>query len=142
MSTEAGPALPGVITFSASLRDTSAMTLMLKLGEKVTIKGRTHNVSETAVECLPRVRDHLIECARARRTITYGELVSEVELTYRPQGLGWLMNLLSVDCQRRDEPSLAALVVRDDTGEVGHDFEGDAEAERDRLFAYWATPSA
>lgn len=113
------------------------MTLMLRLGEKVEMKGRRMTVTPMAFEGLPRVRDHLIEVAKAADTTTYGQLVDDLELQYLPRGLGRLLDLLSEDCFRRDEPSLAALVVSDTTGEVGSDFGGDAVTERTALYAYW-----
>ncbi|NHC45264.1 hypothetical protein [Motilibacter aurantiacus] len=107
------------------------MALTLRRGEKVVLKGRAVTVTETAYEWLPRVRDHLIEVAEARATITYGELREELGLPYLVQGMGRLLDLLSEDCRRRGEPSLASLVVNASTGEVGHDFAGDPGAERE-----------
>lgn len=114
------------------------MTLMLRLDEKVEMKGRRMTVTPKAFECLPRVRDHLIEVARAGDVITYGQVVADLHLPYLPRGLGRLLDLLSEDCHRRNEPSLAALVVSDSTGEVGSDFSGDPDAERRDLYAHWA----
>lgn len=106
------------------------MSLMLRKGEKLRIKGRVVTVTSTAFDCLPRVRDRLIEAARARETLTYGELRDELELPYPSQGMGWLLDLVIEDCSRRGEPSLASLVVNASTREVGHDFDGDAPSER------------
>ncbi|MBD8061048.1 hypothetical protein [Oceanitalea stevensii] len=112
------------------------MSLMLRKGEKVPMKGRTVTVTATAFDCLPRVRDRLIEAARTRETMTYGELRNELALPYLTQGMGWLLDLVSEDCFRRGEPSLASLVVNASTGEVGSDFDGDAPSERDLVFAH------
>lgn len=109
---------------------------MLRLGEEVEMKGRRMTVTPNAFHSLPRVRDHLIEVARAGDKITYGRLVAELELPYLPLGLGRLLDLLSSDCFRRQEPSLAALVVSDSTGEVGSDFAGNAVSGRDALYAH------
>jgi hypothetical protein len=84
------------------------MPLQLHQGERIPIKGRNVTVTKTAYECLPRVRDRLIEAARARETVTYRELIAELRLPYLPQGLGRLLDLLSEDCFRRREPSLAS----------------------------------
>ena len=43
--------------------------LMPPRGEKVSMKGRTIPVSETASDCLPRVRDRLIEAAHAGEAV-------------------------------------------------------------------------
>lgn len=110
------------------------MGLMLRQGEKVSIKGRNITVTDTAFECLPRVRDRLIEAALARETVTYGELREELKLPYLVQGMGRLLDLLSEDGFRRGEPSLASLVVNASTGEVGADFDGDPRAERELVF--------
>lgn len=114
------------------------MSLTLRLGEKIEMKGRRITVTQTAYDSLPKVRHHLIRIARATETTTYGQLVSDLDLPYLPRGLGRLLDLLSEDCFRRGEPSLAALVVSDSTGEVGSDFAGDADSERGELYAHWS----
>ncbi len=114
------------------------MSIVLRLGEKVDMKGRRMTVTQKAFDSLPRVRDHLIDVARAGQTVTYGQLVADLGLPYLPRGLGRLLDLLSEDCLRRNEPSLAALVVSDSTGEVGSDFAGDAQSERGDLYAHWS----
>ena len=111
---------------------------MLSQGERIPMKGRLVTVTATAFRHLPAVRDALIEVARKRETITYGDLKADVGLPYRPQGMGRLLDLLTVDCSRRGEPSLAAVVVGGKTGEVGKDFAGDAAAERGLLYDHWA----
>lgn len=118
------------------------MALTLRRGEKIPIKGRTVTVTDLAYESMPAVRAYLIGVARNGGTTTYGELKDDLELSYVPQGLGRLMDLLSVDCTRRDEPSLAALVVTGHTGEVGYDFAGDAAAERELLYNFWAATAS
>ncbi|WP_156374214.1 hypothetical protein [Cellulomonas sp. Leaf334] len=110
------------------------MGLKLRKGEKISMKGRNITVTDTAFECLPRVRDRLVEAALARELVTYGELRQELELPYLVQGMGRLLDLLSEDCFRRNEPSLASIVVNASTGEVGDDFDGDPAAERERVF--------
>lgn len=101
------------------------MNLMLTKGEKIPYKGRLVTVTDTAFECLPLVRAHLIQAAMAGQTMSYGRLRDELDLPHRPQGMGRLLDLVSIDCERRNEPSLASLVVSASTGEVGHDYSGD-----------------
>jgi hypothetical protein len=113
------------------------VSLTLSLGEQVEVKGRRMTVTPKAYDCLPKVRDRLIEIARAGGTTTYGRLVADLGLPYLPRGLGRLLDLLSEDCSRRHEPSLAALVVSDSTGEVGADFDGDAASMRGEVYAHW-----
>ncbi|GAA2725787.1 hypothetical protein CAE01nite_20810 [Cellulomonas aerilata] len=55
-------------------------------------------------------------------------------MPYLVHGMGRLLDLLSEDCFRRNEPSLASIVVNASTGEVGADFDGDASAERELVF--------
>jgi hypothetical protein len=110
--------------------------LMLRRGERLVVKGRTVTVTPTALECLPRVRDRLVEAAQAGETVTYGELREELELPYLVQGMGRLLDLLTEDCSRRGEPSLASLVVNASTGEVGDDVGGASARERARVLRY------
>ena len=118
-------------------RRTELMDILLQPGEKVPVKGRTVTVTDLAAEALPWVRAYLIGVARAGGTVTYGEVREDLELSYMARGMGRLLDLLSADCIRRDEPSLAALVVSGSTHEVGEDFEGDAVAEREALYEHW-----
>lgn len=89
-------------------------------------------------DTLRLLREHLKQAARARRTVTYGEATAITNRAYAPNGWGPALDVLSEDCFRRDEPSLAALVVRSDVGEVGSAFIGDASDERQACFDYWA----
>lgn len=75
--------------------------------------------------------------AKGGSTVTYGDMKSTLNLRYQPQGMGRLLDLLSIDCELRGEPSLAALVVGDQTGEVGSDFSGDPATERADLYRFW-----
>ena len=70
-------------------------------------------------------------------TTTYGELVSDLSLPYMARGLGPLLDLLGVDCERRDEPNLASLVVTGRSGEVGAEYGTGAAEERARVYAFW-----
>ncbi len=119
--------------------DNDSVSLMLNLGEKIAIKGRTVTVTDTAYEHLPRVRDYLIEVARSKGTTSYGDLVTDLQLPYHQSGLGRLLDLLWEDCNRRREPSLAAIVVSAATGEVGKDFAGDPVSTRNLLYRYWSS---
>ncbi|MGW5152708.1 hypothetical protein [Rhodococcus koreensis] len=113
------------------------MKLLLRLGEKVDLKGRGLTVTELDVATLGKVRSYLTDIAAAGTTVTYGELINDLNLPYVPNGLGRILDLLSEDCIRRHEPSLAALVVAQSIGEVGNAFEGDPEMERELLYDFW-----
>ncbi|GAA5144048.1 hypothetical protein GCM10023340_10930 [Nocardioides marinquilinus] len=103
---------------------------MLRQSEKFEVKGRTLTVSSTDVEVMPRVRTFLIGVARSGGTATYGELKVGARLTHATNGLGRLLDLVGVDCRRRGEPDLAALVVTKQTGEVGDEYGAGAARER------------
>lgn len=112
---------------------------LLHPGERVEVAGRLLTVTDRAHECLPRVREYLVEVARSGGTTTYGELVADLDLPYHPRALGRLLALLTEDCRRRDEPTLAALVVNRTTGEIGGDCVADPAGTREALRRRWAT---
>ena len=116
------------------------MALALTLGEQIAIKGRLVRVTQDAYDYLPAIRDELVQVAADRDTVTYGELKARLQLPWATTGMGRMLDLLSVDCERRGEPSLAAIVVGKQTGEVGHDFDGDPVAERARVYGqhHWS----
>lgn len=83
------------------------------------------------------IRAYLIDAARHRATVTYGELVRELDLPVPARRLGPLLALVSQDCERRGEPTLASLVVTKATGEVGVGYGPGAPEDRQAAFAYW-----
>lgn len=113
------------------------MSLHLSLGEKIAPKGRILTVSELDVATLADMRPLLIEVARSRGTISYSALIKALDLPHATNGLGRILDLLSEDCSRRDEPSLAALVVSQSTGEVGEAFWGNPASERKLVYQIW-----
>lgn len=112
-------------------------SVRLRAGETVTTEKRRIHVSERDVDSVAAMRAMLIEEARARATVTYGEFVRDLALPTSPKGLGRLLDLLSEDCARRGEPTLAAIVVTATTGEVGRGYGGGAAADRDALYRHW-----
>ncbi|NHA70114.1 hypothetical protein [Phycicoccus flavus] len=112
------------------------MTLGVREGDRFDVKGKTYTVSTTAMACLPRVRIYLIGLARAGETTTYLDLKRDLDLPYAVNGLGWLLDVVTEDCRRRGEPSLASLVVTAGTGEVGADYPGEAAVERSKVYAW------
>ena len=113
------------------------MDLLLQRGEILPIHGRNVTVTPTDVEWLPRMRSYLIGVASTGGTATYGSMKADLGIPHAINGLGRLLDLLSEDCLRRDEPSLASLVVNSSTGEVGQNFSGDAQAERALVYKRW-----
>ncbi len=96
------------------------------------------NITPLLAEAVPLARAALLTAAQLRKTVTYGQLSTAVDGRYPPISLGTLLDLISHDCQLRDEPSLAALVIRGDTKEPGDAWIGDAGAEQRSCFARWA----
>lgn len=73
------------------------MTLVLRVGEKFEMKGRTITVSKMQSDVGPQVRDFLIEVARRGGTVTYGNLKDDLNLTHPPNGLDRLLDVISED---------------------------------------------
>ena len=120
------------------MRPPSAGSSTLQAGETVTTAKRRIHVSDPDVASVMAMRAMLIEEAMARATVTYGEVVRDLSLPTSPKGLGRLLDLLSEDCTRREEPTLAAIVVTATTGEVGHGYGDGAAQDREELYRYWA----
>jgi hypothetical protein len=110
----------------------------LIVGEIVGSDRRRFHVRADDLASVARMRAHLIDAARAGETVTYGELVREAELPVPPKALGRLLVLLSEDCARRGEPTLAAIVVTASTREVGDGYGPGAEHDRKELHRFWA----
>lgn len=91
-------------------------------------------------DALVRTRSALIAVAQLGGTVTYTQLEAATGRAYSRRNFGSALDVLSIDCQLRNEPSLAALVVHK-TGdrEVGSGFVGDAVAERDLLYQWWGS---
>src|SRR3954453_5379316 len=100
--------------------------------------GHTVRVSPLMMRVLPRLRALLVDAARRNTTLTYGEVAVALEHAYLQQGLGPVLDVLAVDCGRRGEPRLDALVVTVAQGEVGTGFDGDAARDREACWSYWA----
>jgi hypothetical protein len=110
-------------------------------GKVITIPWRPNRpvtVNERMYEAALRLRPALIVTAMHRSTLTYRDVKVVIDDLYNPQGLGPLLDLISLDSQERGEPSLAALVVRADTGECGDGFVGKPGVAREECYKYWS----
>jgi hypothetical protein len=94
-----------------------------------------YRVNENDVARVLLLRGACIAAAWSRSTYRYGDLAALIGIP--PQGMGRYLDLLWEDCTRRDEPSLAALVVKGDTGQCAEDFVGEPSSERERCYGYW-----
>lgn len=109
----------------------------ITLDERIVVNGRALRVTSLDLESVPVVREVLIEAAQAEDTTTYAELKQRAGLPHAINGLGRLLDLMRVECARREEPNLAALVVTASTGEVGAGAQGDAVLERAAVYEFW-----
>jgi len=114
--------------------------LQVSVGERVRRPSGAGEVRVTPHmgRVLPRLREVLVDVARRRVTITYGELATAIDHAYLQQGLGPVLDVLAVDCTRRGEPRLDALVVTRSRGEVSHGFDGDAVRDREACWEHWS----
>jgi hypothetical protein len=125
-------------TFDGHYDGVNAM--MVTSGEVLELEfrnGREVRVTDHMFEALRLLRPALIDVARRAGTITYLEAARKTCNAYVPNGLGPLLDVLTIDCFRREEPSLAPLVVRQDDCEVGDAFVGDPVAGRAECYEYW-----
>lgn len=111
---------------------------LLHLGESLPSKGGLARVTPLDIESLPRARIALIALARGGGTTTYRGFKEAAALPHAVNGLGRLLDLVGHDCARRAEPNLASLVVTSATGDVGAEYDGDSQQEREAIFLHWA----
>lgn len=114
--------------------------LRVAVGEEVALDlrgGRTVRVTPHMHEALIRIRAALAATAQARAITTYKALNEAAGHPYALGSLGLVLDVLRVDCIRRGEPPLPALVVRKSTHEVGDGYVGDAPADRADCWHHW-----
>lgn len=87
-----------------------------------------------------QMRDILIECARQRRTITYGELAEQITLIHIPPNsyaMAGMLREISQEDQEAERGYLATLVVRKSDGRPGPGYFKGVEGNREDLEAFW-----
>lgn len=117
------------------------MELQVSLDEHVRLDfrgGRTVRVTANMYVALSRLRPALISVARRGDTITYADAAAATEGAYLPRGMGPMLDVVTVDCSRRTEPSLSSLVVTKKAGEVGVAYGSGADVERRRCYDFWS----
>ncbi|MCL3778235.1 MULTISPECIES: hypothetical protein [unclassified Actinomyces] len=122
----------------AAGEDPEDLGLALVVGERYPVGQRQHTLTPRLALATARARSALIEAARERDVLTYGELSEAIGGLVLPRHMGPLLHMLEHDCAERDEPGLAALVVSAATGEVGTPDTGWAPPQRRAVWAYWA----
>jgi hypothetical protein len=119
--------------------DREVKMLHLQHGEEVEVRqaGRqvARRVTEHDIVRVALARGHCAALAGLRATVLYKDLADLVGLAN--QGLGSTLDLLSEDCTRRGEPSLAALVINKKTGHAGDQFRGDDAVGREQCYEHW-----
>lgn len=90
---------------------------------------------------LPAIRDWLIEVARRRAVVTYGEVMSAFGVGFR--NIRRVMDFLGHQAENRDEPIITALIVGQESRRCSLGFAKefgiqDDEGERQRLYEYWS----
>lgn len=111
--------------------------LSLALGDEVHDEGtnRDYTVTPDDLFRVALLRGACVVASWGRSTLLYGDVAPLVGLA--TQGLGRALDLLSEDCVRRGEPSLAALLVKQETGLAGAGFTGNDPEEREKCYQYW-----
>lgn len=89
---------------------------------------------------LPRMREILIETARHRSKVRYGDLMEQLD--YVRYQLQHAMNRIGHECVDKNEPLLTALIVYKGTGQCADGFAAefgvtDSEGERERCYQFW-----
>ncbi len=100
--------------------------MAINLGETLTFSwrpGYTVTVDQRLLDALAKARAALIAVACTGGTITYTGLERCLEDSkYSHRNFWGLLDAISLDCERRGEPSLAVLVTRKGVGNVGSGF--------------------
>lgn len=89
---------------------------------------------------IPDMRTWLIQVARARQKVTYGDMMNVFDVDWL--SLRHAMDFLGHQADNLDEPIITALIVSKDTHVCSGGFEkefgiSDDEAERERLYQHW-----
>lgn len=122
----------------AGAEDVEGLGLALVVGERYQVGRRQYTLTPRLALATARARSALIEAARHRDVLTYGELSQAIGGLVLPRHMGPLLHMLEHDCAERDEPGLAALVVSAVTGEVSTPDARWAPPQRRAVWAYWA----
>ena len=122
----------------AGAEDVEGLGLALVVGERYQVGRRQYTLTPRLALATARARSALIEAARHRDVLTYGELSQAIGGLVLPRHMGPLLHMLEHDCAERDEPGLAALVVSAATGEVSTPDARWAPPQRRTVWAHWA----
>ena len=100
----------------------------------------TSKVQPDYKEKLPAIRDWLIEVARNRSAVRYGEVMKAFGIGFR--NIRRVMDYLGHESDNLDEPIITALIVNPD-GRCSPGFEkefgiSDDTGEREKLYQYWS----
>lgn len=111
----------------------------ITVGARYPVGERRIRLSDRVARIVMRCRSILIDVAAHREVITYGELSQAIDGSVLPRHMGLLLHMIGHDCAARGEPSLAALVVRAGTWEVGTPDASWAPPERLACWEHWCS---
>lgn len=100
-------------------------------------------VTEERLMTVALARAAVAAVAITGQTITYGELATALDDRFSYRNPGVILDLLSLDCIRRGEPSLAALVVQASSRRPGDGYvHGDVPIEeyQRQVQEFWQQP--
>nr|WP_300337667.1 hypothetical protein [Actinomyces sp.] len=122
-----------------SAQEADDAALVLVVGQRYPVGQRRCTLTPRLAEATARCRAALVEAARYREVMTYGELSRVIGSMVLPRHMGPLLHMLGHDCAERGEPDLAALVVSASTGEVSTPDSAWARPERQACWDYWGS---
>ncbi|BDA63261.1 hypothetical protein [Actinomyces capricornis] len=111
----------------------------ITVGARYPVGQRRIRLSDRVARILLQCRPILIDVATHGEVITYGELSEAIDGAVLPRHMGPLLHMIAHDCAARGEPSLAALVVRAGTWEVGTADTSWAAPERRACWEHWGS---
>jgi hypothetical protein len=80
------------------------------------------NITLTDVQLASAYYPILIDLAKKKQRITYGELVAKAKRMYPTTSTGRRLDVIRIFTAERELPDITSLVINKDTGECGVDF--------------------
>jgi hypothetical protein len=102
------------------------------------------NITLTDVQLASAYYPILIDLAKKKQRITYGELVAKAKRMYPTTSTGRRLDVIRIFTAERELPDITSLVINKDTGECGVDFTKhfDPVATRKKVYAFgWSNVS-
>ena len=135
----AGPSAAGALDGQGPDGATGPV-LALAPGERYAVGDRMYRLTPRLAAATAAARVVLVDVAAHGEVVTYGELSEAIGGAVLPRHMGPLLSMVSHDCQARDEPDLAGVVVSASKGEVGTRDTSWAPLARAACWEYWCGP--